>query len=122
MRFIHGAALAFRLRHACTRVLAQFSRSTLNNLNYKVIGAAIEVHRHLGPGLLESVYQRCMERELAGRSLAFKSQQPLKVDYKDLRIDCGFRIDPSYRRSPDRGAKVSPGVLSRPRSAAADIS
>ena len=73
--------------------MAQFSRSVLNNLTYKIIAAAIEVHRHLGPGLLESVYQRCMERELAGRPLAFKAQQPLRVDYKGLRIDCGFRID-----------------------------
>ena len=73
--------------------MATFSRSTLNNLTYKVIAAAIEVHRYLGPGLLESVYQRCMERELEGHPLGFKAQQPLKVDYKGMNIDCGFRID-----------------------------
>ena len=70
--------------------MATFSRSALNNLTYKIIAAAIEVHRYLGPGLLESVYQRCMERELEGHPLGFKAQQPLKVDYKGMNIDCGF--------------------------------
>ena len=73
--------------------MAKFSRSALNNLTYKIIAGAIEVHRHLGPGLLETVYQRCMERELAARPLSFKAGHSLNVTYKELKINCGFRID-----------------------------
>jgi len=58
-----------------------------------VIGAAIEVHRIMGPGLLESVYQKCLERELTLQGIAFKPQEPLPIEYKDELIDEEFKID-----------------------------
>jgi GxxExxY protein len=62
-------------------------------LTEKVIGAAIEVHRALGPGLLESAYEECMCRELDLRGLAFQRQVPLPVEYKGVKLDCGYRLD-----------------------------
>jgi GxxExxY protein len=59
----------------------------------EIIGAAIEVHRALGPGLLESAYEACLCRELALRGVSFSSQVPLPVSYKGVRLDCGYRID-----------------------------
>ena len=58
-----------------------------------IIGAAIEVHRHLGPGLLESTYEECLCHELHLRGLDFKRQLELPVLYKGLKLDCGYRID-----------------------------
>jgi GxxExxY protein len=57
------------------------------------IGAAIEVHRQLGPGMLESAYEACLAYELAERSLTFERQKALGVNYKGVLVDCGFRID-----------------------------
>jgi GxxExxY protein len=62
-------------------------------LTEKIIGAAIEVHRALGPGLLESAYEECLCRELNLRGLAFQRQVPLPVEYKGVKLDCGYRID-----------------------------
>ncbi len=59
----------------------------------EIIGAAIEVHRHLGPGLLESTYEECMSHELNLRGLSFERQKPLAVTYKDKNLDCGYRLD-----------------------------
>jgi GxxExxY protein len=59
----------------------------------EVIGAAIDVHRELGPGLLESAYQICMCRELALRGIPYKSQVDLPIHYKGVQLDCGYRID-----------------------------
>ena len=58
-----------------------------------VIGSAIEVHRALGPGLLESTYDRCLAYELSLRHVDFVRQHPLPVVYKDVRLDCGYRVD-----------------------------
>ena len=58
-----------------------------------IIGAAIEVHRHLGPGLLESAYEECLCHELHLCGLAFERQVELPVSYKGLQLDCGYRID-----------------------------
>jgi GxxExxY protein len=58
-----------------------------------IIGAAIEVHRHLGPGLLESAYEECLCHELHLRGLVFERQVALPVSYKGLQLDCGYRID-----------------------------
>lgn len=66
----------------------QFSK-----LSNKVIGCAIEVHRELGPGLLESTYEQCLARELSLNGINFKVQHPLPVIYKDIRLDCGYRVD-----------------------------
>jgi GxxExxY protein len=62
-------------------------------LTEKIIGAAIEVHRALGPGLLESAYEECLCRELDLRGLKFQRQVPLPVEYKGVRLDCGYRLD-----------------------------
>jgi len=59
----------------------------------RIIGAAIEVHRALGPGLLESAYQACLEREFEERGIAYQSQLSLPVHYRDIDLDVGYRID-----------------------------
>jgi GxxExxY protein len=58
-----------------------------------IIGAAIEVHRHLGPGLLESAYEECLCHELHLRGIDFRRQIDLPVEYKGLKLDCGYRLD-----------------------------
>jgi GxxExxY protein len=64
-----------------------------DRLTERVIGFAIEVHRQLGPGLLESAYEECLCYELQQDGLAFRRQVPLPVIYKAIRLDCGYRID-----------------------------
>lgn len=61
-------------------------------LSGQVLGAAIEVHRELGPGLLESTYQECLSYELRGCGLAFERQLELPVKNNGLKLDCGYRI------------------------------
>ena len=65
----------------------------LNKLTGKIIGAAIEVHRHLGPGLLESAYETCLAYEVEQLNLHVERQKPLPVCYKDLQLDHGYRTD-----------------------------
>jgi GxxExxY protein len=65
----------------------------VNQITKAIIGAAIEVHRALGPGLLESAYEECLCRELSLRGIPFERQRPLPVEYKGLRLDCGYRLD-----------------------------
>ena len=65
----------------------------LNQLTEKIIGAAIEVHRALGPGLLESAYEACMIHELKCRDLLVEHQKELPIRYKNLTVECGFRLD-----------------------------
>ena len=65
----------------------------VNEITETVIGAAIEVHRALGPGLLESAYVQCLCYELALRKLPFELELPLPVVYKGLKLDCGYRLD-----------------------------
>jgi GxxExxY protein len=62
-------------------------------LSRQVIGAAIEVHRHLGPGLLESAYQACLVQELTERGIPFEQQVDLPVIYKGVAVDCLYRMD-----------------------------
>jgi GxxExxY protein len=64
-----------------------------NRVSEAIIGAAIEVHRHLGPGLLESAYEACLCRDLTMRALPFVRQRELPLDYKGVQVDCGFRLD-----------------------------
>jgi GxxExxY protein len=64
-----------------------------NILTSKIIGAAIEVHKELGPGLLESAYEECLCHELNLQRIAFKRQIPVPVSYKGVRLDCGYRLD-----------------------------
>ena len=63
------------------------------DLTEAIIGAAIEVHRALGPGLLESAYRRCMEHELTLRGIPFRKEVDLPVFYKGLKLECGYRMD-----------------------------
>jgi GxxExxY protein len=65
----------------------------INELSSKVIGAAIEVHKALGPGLLESVYEECLCHELNLRGFSFERQKLLPVEYKGKQLDCGYRLD-----------------------------
>ena len=58
-----------------------------------VIGACIEVHRHLGPGLLESAYEECVAHELRVRGLSFDRQRPVPLDSKGMQLECGYRLD-----------------------------
>jgi GxxExxY protein len=64
-----------------------------NELTHQIIGAAIEVHRTLGPGLLESAYEECLAQELLLRGLRIERQKPIPVIYKDAKLECGYRID-----------------------------
>src|SRR5271155_2214544 len=62
-------------------------------LTHEIIGAAIEVHRMLSPGLLESAYEECLARELTLRNIRFERQKPLPLVYKDVKLECGYRMD-----------------------------
>ena len=64
-----------------------------DELSNRVIGCAIEVHRTLGPGLLESAYRQCLAHELSLASIPFRMEVPLPVRYKDVLLDCGYRMD-----------------------------
>ena len=64
-----------------------------NEISSKIIGAAIEVHKQLGPGLLESTYETCLAYELKEMGLDVKQQQALPVVYKEVKLDAGYRID-----------------------------
>jgi len=65
----------------------------LDQISRRIIGAAIEVHRHLGPGLLESAYQSFLAYELKQLGLRVEEQKPLPLVYKQVKLDCGYRID-----------------------------
>lgn len=65
----------------------------IDRLTETVIGAAIEVHRAIGPGLLESAYEECLAFELSLRGLRFERQKPLPVRYKGVNLDCGYKLD-----------------------------
>jgi GxxExxY protein len=65
----------------------------VNETTRNIIGAAIEVHRYLGPGLLESAYHKCLARELMVRSIPYQWEHPLPLEYKGMRLECGYRVD-----------------------------
>jgi len=65
----------------------------INQLSSKIIGAAIEVHKTLGPGLLESAYEECLSHELGLRRLSLERQKQLAITYKGQELDCGYRLD-----------------------------
>ena len=65
----------------------------INELSRKIIGAAIEVHKALGPGLLESAYEECLCHEFGLKGLSNERQKPLPVIYKGRELDCGYRLD-----------------------------
>jgi len=66
---------------------------TDNEITHEIIGAAIEVHKLLGPGLLESAYEACLRHEFAIRKIGFQKQKPVPLVYQEIKLDCGFRLD-----------------------------
>ena len=68
-------------------------RERMNGITESIIGAAIQVHRALGPGLLESAHQACLAHELTKRNLRVEIQKPLPLVYEQVKLDCGYRID-----------------------------
>ena len=76
-----------------TQRLSEPGKTARDPLTDKVIGLAIEVHRELGPGLLESAYEECLCYELDKSGLSFRRQVPLPVTYKEVRLECGYRMD-----------------------------
>jgi len=71
----------------------RMTTNKINEITHAVIGAAIEVHRQLGPGLLESAYLECLCRELVLRGIPFERERALPLEYKGIRLDCGYRLD-----------------------------
>ncbi|MEL1253205.1 GxxExxY protein [Flavobacterium sp. DGU38] len=71
----------------------EISQDELNAISYKIIGLAIEVHKQLGPGLLESAYQECLYYEIMNSGLIVEKQKALPIIYKDIKLDHGYRID-----------------------------
>ena len=69
------------------------TKKYLDELTYKIIGCAIEVHKHLGPGLLESVYEKCFARELVLQGIEYKTQLLVPLEYKGLLLDAQLRFD-----------------------------
>jgi GxxExxY protein len=69
------------------------TKAEINDLSKKIIGAGIEVHRVLGPGLLESAYEECLAHELTLKCIGFKRQVALPITYKSIRLDCGYRME-----------------------------
>jgi len=65
----------------------------INQITEKIIGCAIDVHKHLGPGLLESAYEEGLAYELVAAGLTIIRQKPVPVVYKEIKLDCGYRID-----------------------------
>jgi len=65
----------------------------INELSSRIIGAAIEVHKALGPGLLESAYEECLSHEFSSRNFSFDRQKSLPLIYKGKKLDCGYRLD-----------------------------
>lgn len=68
-------------------------RMRVNELTQEIIGAAIEVHRSIGPGLLESIYEECLCKELSLRHIPFERQRPLPIEYKGLKLESEYRLD-----------------------------
>ncbi len=64
-----------------------------NEISHKIIGCAIDVHRALGPGLLESAYEECLAAEMTHQGIQFERQKPIPVVYRNVKLDCGYRLD-----------------------------
>jgi len=80
-------------RKLTTTEITETTERESDPLTHSIIGAAIEVHRGLGPGLLESAYEACLLYELRLQGISVKAQQPLPVFYKNVILDCGYRLD-----------------------------
>ena len=95
----------------CQKPSNMITKSFLNDLSYKIIGCAIEVHKQLGPGLLESVYLECMKKKLFLRSMNFISQLLVPINYKGLLIDADYRLDLLIENSIVVELKAMEGLL-----------
>ena len=71
----------------------KYSKKYLDDLTYELIGAAIEVHKVLGPGLLESAYHQCLAHELSLRRISFKTEAIIPIEYKDIEFETSLRCD-----------------------------
>ena len=81
------------LPYVVQKNINMITKKQLSELTYQIVGCAIEVHKHLGPGLLESVYHDCMKKEFSLRNINFKSQLLVPVNYKGLILDTDYRLD-----------------------------
>ena len=82
-----------------------------NDLSRLIIGAAIAVHREMGPGLLESVYHQCLQHELAVRDIPYETEVPIKAEYRGLKFDCAYRMEIVVDRSVVLELKVVEKLL-----------
>lgn len=89
---LYNAEFLFTLE-SMNEINAGRQRQRLNELSGNVIGLCIEIHRELGPGLLESAYEECLAYELSKAGLCFERQRALPVKYKEVQLDCGYRLD-----------------------------
>ncbi len=87
-----GLPLRFSREHRETQRKNKYMND-YDELSGKVIGCAIEVHRNLGPGLLESAYERCLSFELLKGNIHHYVQKELPINYKNIKLDCGYRVD-----------------------------
>jgi len=85
--------LLHRVARSRHRVTERMFFMKINQITEKIIGCAIEVHRHLGPGLLESAYEECLFFELQNAGLKVERQVAVPVIYKEIKLECGYRID-----------------------------
>jgi GxxExxY protein len=91
----------YRKGRTCTENHRESQRDTekntehmeINDITSKIIGCAIEVHKSLGPGLLESAYEECLAYELIKAGISIKRQLPTPIVYKEVKLECGYRID-----------------------------
>jgi len=81
-----------------------------NEIAYRIIGAGIEVHKHLGPGLLESAYHECLKKELNLQGVLFESEVPISVSYKNEVVDIAYRVDLLVENKVIIELKAVPGV------------
>jgi GxxExxY protein len=91
--FVSNNKLAVYRAGRGERATTKGTKMDFDDLSNRVIGCAIEVHRHLGPGLLESAYEQCLAHELGRNGIAYQLQHPQPVQYKEIRLDCGYRMD-----------------------------
>lgn len=70
-----------------------FTQKFINDLAYNIVGCAIEVHKMLGPGLLESIYEKCLREELEFKGYSVENQRPVKINYRNINIDFDLRLD-----------------------------
>jgi GxxExxY protein len=84
---------AERAKHGAENAKEKIETMLENEISYKIIGAAIDIHKKLGPGLLESTYENILAYELSKRGLFVEQQVPIPLIYEEVRLKCGYRMD-----------------------------